>query len=40
MSKLMKIVKLLNNPVVKKAIKEKGVPLIKKEIEKRKNRTK
>ncbi|SOC44992.1 hypothetical protein [Ureibacillus acetophenoni] len=40
MSKLMKIVKLLNNPKVKKVIIEKGVPIIKKEIEKRKNRTK
>ena len=40
MSKLMKFVKLLNNPTVKKAIIEKGVPIIKKEIEKRKNKTK
>jgi hypothetical protein len=40
MSKLAKIAKLLNNPKVKKAIIEKGVPMIKKEIEKRKNKTK
>ncbi|WP_278309195.1 hypothetical protein [Oceanobacillus zhaokaii] len=40
MSKLTKVVKLLNNPKVKKAIIEKGVPMMKKEIEKRKNRTK
>ncbi|SOC40866.1 hypothetical protein [Ureibacillus acetophenoni] len=40
MSKLMKIAKLLNNPKVRKAIIEKGVPLIKNEIEKRKNKTK
>ena len=37
MSKLTKIVKLLNNPTVKKVIIEKGVPIIKKEIKKRKN---
>ena len=36
----MKVAKLLNNPKVKKAIIEKGVPMIKKEIEKRKNKTK
>ncbi|WP_257720692.1 hypothetical protein [Lentibacillus amyloliquefaciens] len=40
MSKLTKVAKLLNNPKVKKAVKEKGVPMIKKEIEKRKNRSK
>ncbi|WP_277620310.1 hypothetical protein [Mesobacillus campisalis] len=40
MSKLLKVAKLLNNPKVKKAIIEKGVPMIKKEFEKRKNRTK
>ena len=40
MSKLAKIAKLLNNPKVKKAVKEKVVPMIKKEIEKRKNRSK
>lgn len=40
MSKLAKVAKLLNNPKVKKAIKEKGLPMIKKEIEKRKSKSK
>ncbi|GAA0440761.1 hypothetical protein GCM10008983_17280 [Lentibacillus halophilus] len=40
MSKLMKAAKLLNHPKVKKAVKEKGVPIIKKEMAKRKNRLK
>lgn len=40
MSKLVKVAKLLNNPKVKKAIKEKGLPMIKKEIEKRKSKSK
>ncbi|WP_281355692.1 hypothetical protein [Virgibacillus ihumii] len=40
MSKLAKVAKLLNNPKVRKAIKEKGLPMIKKEIEKRKRKSK
>ncbi|WP_281280596.1 hypothetical protein [Salibacterium salarium] len=43
MGKLSKLTKLANDPRAKKLIrqgKEKGVPLIKKELEKRKNRSK
>ncbi|WP_281252283.1 hypothetical protein [Sediminibacillus massiliensis] len=40
MSILTKVTKLLNNPKVKKGVKEKGVPTVKKEIEKRKNKSK
>lgn len=39
MSKLSKLMKVMNDPKVKKAVK-KGVPIIKKEIEKRKNKGK
>ncbi|WP_281355650.1 hypothetical protein [Virgibacillus ihumii] len=43
MGKLSKLIKLTNDPKVKKLIrqgKEKGIPMIKKELEKRKNRSK
>ncbi|SDJ07282.1 hypothetical protein [Alteribacillus bidgolensis] len=43
MGKLSKLIKLANDPKVKKLIrqgKEKGIPMIKKELEKRQNRSK
>ncbi|WP_281347099.1 hypothetical protein [Virgibacillus doumboii] len=43
MGKLSKLMKLANDPKVKKLVKEgkeKGIPMIKKELEKRKSRSK
>ncbi|AIF45293.1 hypothetical protein [Virgibacillus sp. SK37] len=43
MGKLSKLIKLANDPKVKKLIrqgKEKGIPMVKKEMEKRKSKSK